>query len=161
MKVKAFVVVIFLCVWTAHVMASASKITTEAQEPQPQDKCPVCGMFVAKFSNWVAQIVYKDGTHVFFDGVKDMMKYYLNINKYHPDREKSDISSIYVTDYYNVFFFDGLRAYYVIGSDVKGPMGDELIPFKKEIEAKEFMKDHKGKKILKFGDITSKVLEKF
>ena len=32
------------------------------------------------------------------------------------------------------------KAFYVIGSNVYGPMGEELIPFKNEDEAKKFMK---------------------
>jgi nitrous oxide reductase accessory protein NosL len=38
-------------------------------------------------------------------------------------------------------------------------MGKELIPFGKEEEAKEFMKDHKGKAILRFKDVTSEVIK--
>ncbi|MFA5353444.1 MAG: nitrous oxide reductase accessory protein NosL, partial [Thermodesulfovibrionales bacterium] len=49
-------------------------------------------------------------------------------------------------------------AYFVTGSDVYGPMGKELIPFSREEEAKEFMKDHKGQKILRFNDITAAIL---
>ena len=52
----------------------------------PADKCPVCGMFVAKYPDFVDQIVFKDGTHAFFDGVKDMMKYYFDLPKYNPGK---------------------------------------------------------------------------
>jgi nitrous oxide reductase accessory protein NosL len=34
-----------------------------------------------------------------------------------------------------------------------GPMGKELIPFEKKIEAQEFMKDHKATAVLKFEEI--------
>ena len=40
-----------------------------------------------------------------------------------------------------------------MGSDVFGPMGRELIPFVKESEARDFLQDHKGKKILRFSDV--------
>ena len=33
-------------------------------------------------------------------------------------------------------------------------MGRELIPFEKVDDAKEFMKDHKGKVLLKFKEVT-------
>ena len=52
------------------------------------DKCPVCGMFVAKYPDFVDQIVFKDGTHAFFDGVKDMMKYYFDLPKYNPSENQ-------------------------------------------------------------------------
>src|SRR5512143_1160151 len=92
-------------------------------KPSPRDKCPVCGMFVAKYPDFLAQILFKDGSSAFFDGTKDMFKYYLNLGKYQPSKNSSDIDSIYVTNYYDVTLTDGLSAYYVLGSDIYGPMG--------------------------------------
>ena len=122
--------------------------------PSPKDKCPVCGMFVAKYPDWITQILFKDGSYAFFDGAKDMFKYTLDLKKYNPPKKPGDIESIFVTDYYSLNPIDGLQAYYVAGSDVYGPMGKELIPFAKEEEAKEFMKDHQGKSILRFKEVT-------
>ena len=69
------------------------------------------------------------------------------------------VADIYVTDYYTLKLVDGRQAYYVEGSDVYGPMGRELIPFKDEKAAREFMKDHKGKLLLKFSEITPAVIK--
>jgi nitrous oxide reductase accessory protein NosL len=124
-------------------------------KPSPKDKCPVCGMFVAKYPDFLAEILFKDGSSAFFDGTKDLFKYYLNLKKYQPSKNSSDIDTIYVTNYYDLTLTDGLSAYYVLGSDVYGPMGRELIPFDKEADAKEFMKDHQGKSVLKFKEITT------
>jgi copper chaperone NosL len=116
-------------------------------------------MFVAKYPDFVARIAFKNGSFVFFDGAKDMFKYYFNLSKYNPKDRRTDIGSIYVTDYYGLSYIDGLKAYYVQGSDVYGPMGRELIPFEKEGEAKEFMKDHKGKVILRFQEISGSTIK--
>ena len=128
-------------------------------KPSPRDKCPVCGMFVAKYPDFAAEIIFKDGSYAVFDGVKDMFKYYFNLKKYNPSKNESDIDSIYVTEYYKLVLIDGLKAYYVIGSDIYGPMGRELIPFEKEKDAKEFMKDHKGESIVTFKEITYEVVK--
>ena len=128
-------------------------------KPSPKDKCPVCGMFVAKYPDFLAQIVFKDGSALFFDGAKDMFKCYLNLKKYHPSRKQSDIDSIYVTDYYGLTFIDGFEAFYVVGSDIYGPMGRELIPFEKEADAREFMKDHKGNRALKLICVTPDIIK--
>ena len=128
-------------------------------KPSPRDKCPVCGMFVAKYPDFLAAVLFKDGSSAFFDGTKDMFKYYLNLKKYQPSRNISDIDSIYVTNYYDLTFTDGLSAYYVLGSDIYGPMGRELIPFEKEADAREFMKDHQGKSILRFKEITYEIVK--
>jgi nitrous oxide reductase accessory protein NosL len=38
-------------------------------------------------------------------------------------------------------------------------MGRELIPLAKEAEAREFLKDHKGKRVLRFGEVTAEVVK--
>ncbi|MBM4275811.1 MAG: nitrous oxide reductase accessory protein NosL [Deltaproteobacteria bacterium] len=124
----------------------------------PGDKCPVCGMFVAKYPDFVAQVIFKDGSYAVFDGVKDMMKYYFNFPKYNPAKTASDISRIWVTDYYALELIDGVEAFYVIGSNVYGPMGHELIPFKDEAGAQEFLKDHQGKSQVRFNRITPEIV---
>jgi nitrous oxide reductase accessory protein NosL len=128
-------------------------------KPTAKDKCPVCGMFVAKYPDFLAEILFKDGSYAIFDGTKDMFKYYFNLKKYNPKKRLEDIDSVYVTDYYSLALIDGYQAFYVMGSAVYGPMGKELIPLEKEDDAKEFMKDHKGQSILKFQDITYEIIK--
>lgn len=127
--------------------------------PSPGDKCPVCGMFVAKYPDFLAQVLYADGSYAFFDGAKDMFKYIVRPEKNGSPRKQPEIDFIYVTDYYSLSPVDGRRAYYVVGSDVYGPMGKELIPFAGEDDAKEFMKDHKGRSMLRFREVTPEVLK--
>jgi len=127
-------------------------------KPAAKDKCPVCGMFVAKYPDFLAQVIFRDGTYAVFDGTKDMFKYLLNMKTYNPGKKPSDIAAVFVTDYYLVTYVDGRKAYYVLGSDVFGPMGKELIPFAKEADAKAFVKDHKGKSVLKFSEVNSAIL---
>ena len=123
------------------------------------DKCPVCGMFVSGYKNWMSEIIFADGTYAVFDGPKDMFRYYLNIKKYNPAKTASDISRIYITEYYSTEFTDAREVFFVQGSDVNGPMGAELVPIASETAAKEFLKDHKGKKVLKFNEVTGETLK--
>jgi len=89
-----------------------------------------------------------------------MFKYYFNLKKYNPSRKAEDIDSIYVTDYYSLTLVNGAGATYVLGSDVYGPMGKELIPFEKEQDARGFMKDHGGKSLVKFKDVSPETIRK-
>jgi nitrous oxide reductase accessory protein NosL len=139
--------------------AGASADPTGFIKPSPKDKCPVCGMFAAKYPDFVAEIVFKDGTYAVFDGAKDLFKYYLDLTRYNPSKKPSDIRSIFVTDYYAVKATDAVSAFFVVGSDVYGPMGRELIPFVTENDAQEFMRDHAGKQVLRFGDVNAEVLK--
>jgi len=121
------------------------------------EKCPVCGMFTYKYPRWAAQIFYKHNNHehhLSFDGVKDLMKFYFNPLKWGKyDVTRQNISKILVTDYYSQKGIDGTKAYYVVGSDIYGPMGNELIPFANIEDAKVFKTDHRGTKIVQFKDI--------
>jgi len=122
------------------------------------EKCPVCGMFTYKYPKWAAQIFYENGTekhHWSFDGVKDLMKFYFNPMQWgnYKSSKKENITKILVTDYYTQKGIDATKAFYVIRSDVYGPMGHEFIPFESKEDAKIFKKDHYGKKILEFSEI--------
>ena len=127
-------------------------------EVPSEAKCPVCGMYVSKYPKWVAQIKINDGHVHYFDGVKDMMKFYFEPGKYEHKHNNDQITELNVTDYYTLESIDGKKAFYVIGSNVYGPMGEELIPFKDEEQAKKFMMDHFGKSILKFEEIKKEIL---
>lgn len=154
MKQFIFAAVI-LCFTVTAVFADQRKPV----KPLQKDRCPVCGMFVAKYPDFIAEIIFRDGTYAVFDGVKDMLKYYFTIDKYNPAKKLSDIDSIYVTDYYGLELVDGRKAFYVIGSNVFGPMGRELIPFGSRREAEEFMKDHQGKAVFEFEAISYDIVK--
>jgi copper chaperone NosL len=128
-------------------------------KPTPKDKCPVCGMFVAKYPDWIASISFRDGSRVYFDGPKDMFKFSMDVKRFAPTRSQADIAVMYVMDYYGLTPLDAKMAFYVVESDVFGPMGKELIPFERETDAKEFLKDHKGKRILKSTEVTQQVIK--
>jgi copper chaperone NosL len=138
---------------------SAENSSAGALEVGKKDLCPVCGMFVYKYPNWVSQITFHDRTYAFFDGAKDMFKYLLDLSKYNPKKTVNEILSIWVTDYYTTTPIDGKEAYYVVGSDVLGPMGRELIPHKNEKAAASFAKDHGGQRILRFNEIDLNVVQ--
>ena len=63
-----------------------------------------------------------------------------------------------VTEFYNLQKIDAAKASYVIGSDVMGPMGHELVPLGNKADAEEFLKDHKGKRILRYDEVTPDIV---
>ena len=154
---KIFILILLaqLFLFTPILSANGTAIHTVSSKV----RCPVCGMFVAKYPNWLAQIHYEDSKQAdFFDGVKDMMVFYFNPQQYEgPSREV--IKNIFVKDYYSLNWFLAKDAFYVVGSDVYGPMGHELIPFESKEAAKSFSKDHHGKKILTFDEITPELID--
>jgi copper chaperone NosL len=128
-------------------------------QPGPRDLCPVCGMLVAKYPHWIAIARYQDGHAHFFDGAKDLFKYLHELPKYAPDHRREDLSGLYVTEFYGLTRIDARQAWYVIGSDVLGPMGHELVPLESREDAEEFLRDHLGRRILGFDEVTPQLLE--
>jgi len=154
-----------LAAWLAFWAPVAGQATGAApasavQVPRPSATatCPVCGMFVAKYPNWIATVVWRDGSAVHFDGAKDMFTYVLQLGKYAPGREAKDVVTITVTEFYDLRPIDARQAYYVIGSDVLGPMGREFIPLATRADATEFLRDHDATGILRFAEVSMRVV---
>ena len=116
-------------------------------------------MFVSRYPDWTATVTFQDGSLAWFDGAKDLFKFLADPGRFMPGRKAADVRVVTVTDYYGVTPLDAKEAFFVVGSDVFGPMGKELIPFSKRTEAEEFLRDHRGKQILRFGDVNRAVLE--
>ncbi len=145
---KRFIAVVLLAFWAG--LAPAQNVV----KPGPKDLCPVCGMLVSKYPNWVAVVQYKDGHAHFFDGAKDLFKYLHDLTKYAPGHRREDVAVIQVTDFYSLMRIDAQKAFFVVDSDVLGPMGHELVPLATRADAEDFLKDHKGKRILGFAEVT-------
>ena len=114
------------------------------------EKCQVCGMYLHYYPNWVSQINYPKNETYKFDGIKDMMKFYFN--------NQEGIVDVLVQDYYTLKTIDAKEAYYVLGSDVLGPMGNELIAFRDKKSANVFFFDHRGKQLVHFNELTAKMV---
>ena len=123
-----------------------------------ESRCPVCGMFVAKYPQWLTQLNMTDGSSQIFDGVKDMMAYYFSPQQYGAAPQIA-VEEIFVKDYYSQKWIDGRKAFFVLDSDVYGPMGHELIPFAERAAAESFVKDHQGTALYSFSAMTADLIE--
>jgi len=138
---------------------SAPAVENAGPGPTPKDKCPVCGMFVSKYPDWAASVTFHDGSKAWFDGAKDLFKFLADPGHFLPGRGIADVRKVIVTDYYSLRPVDAKDAFFVVGSNVFGPMGLELVSFAKRSEADDFMRDHDGKRLLRFGDVNRAVLD--
>ena len=153
---KRIIPIIFLIYFLSVAVVSAANKAVSAPSSA---KCPVCGMFVAKYPDWTATAHFKDGSTSYYDGPKDMFSHYFDVSRYTPGKRQDDIIALAVKEYYSLAMIDARSAFFVTGSDVYGPMGSELIPFKTEKDAKSFKLDHKGKRILRFNEITRQTIQ--
>lgn len=116
-----------------------------------QHKCTHCGMPSNEFPKWQTKILTDAGEKrtcsprcMFFSVL---------------EKEVSNIQSIKVKEYYEQKEIDAQTAFYVTGSNIIGPMGKGFVPFVTKADAEEFMKDHKGKAILKFEQVSLKTIQ--
>lgn len=139
-------------------------------EPTIRDYCPIDGVppgkvatnfYPANFPKWNSQIIFKSGASVHFESPKHMFYYFLGLDKDgNPKvwlRDISIVAAMYVKDFNTGEYIDARKAYYVVGSDVQGPVGDDLVPFKNREDAEAFKSKHGGK-ILRFDDVNIEVL---
>lgn len=158
----AWITVVLLLWAGTGVPAQAQTASGQVTAPKPGEKslCPVCGMIVSKYPAWLATVVWKDGRADHFDGAKDLFKFLQALPEYAPGRTRDAITTIVVTDFYDLKKIDARQAFYVIGSDVTGPMGHELVPLASKADAEDFLKDHHGSKMLRFDEVTPAIVAK-
>jgi nitrous oxide reductase accessory protein NosL len=126
-------------------------------EPKKEDTCPICDMSVIDHPLWITVIMFTDGNHVKFHGPKMMFTYYFNLEKYDKKHRMKNVATLHVTDYYSLKHIRAEKAHYVIQSDIRGAMGEELIPFKDRKSAEAFTKEHGGNLLL-FKDVTPEIV---
>lgn len=134
-------------------------------------KCPVCGMViggtegqgasvtykeghVAGFHG-VAAAIFKDGHVVGFEGARCLFIYNSVPQNYNVDVK--NITRQFVTDFTTKKLVDLSRAFLVLGSNVKGPMGYELIPFSSKDDAAKFAAENDGKWIVQLHEVARSV----
>ncbi len=126
------------------------------------EKCPVCGMVIGGKEgqgvtvtykdgrvvgfHGVAAAVFKDGHVVGFEGARCLFIYNSVPEKYNVN--VADIAHQYVTDFVSKKMIELPKAFLVLGSSVKGPMGYDLIPFSNREEAAKFASENDGKWIV-------------
>jgi copper chaperone NosL len=114
--------------------------------------CPICNMKLEGSTLGPAAVVFKDGKVIGFDGTGDMFRYVLDPAKHNID--SANIKALFVTEHGTKNFIDAKAAMYVAGSDVTGDMGPEVVPFAKKEDAEKFLKDHHGKTVASYVQIT-------
>ncbi|MFH7319023.1 nitrous oxide reductase accessory protein NosL [Desulfurivibrio sp. D14AmB] len=152
-----FWVLLLLLSWSAATGAGSAQAPPPVEQVGAREKCPVCGMFVARYPPWITQLHLGDGKVHFFDGMKDLLAYYFDPAAF-GGRKGAKVTAIWAKDYYTLQWLDGRSAYYVIGSGVHGPMGHEFIPLASEEKARAFLRDHQGREILRFEEITPELV---
>jgi len=113
-----------------------------------------------QYPSWVAKTTTKQNKDAYFSSPKSMFEYYYNPIKWTSlgAISSSDIKNVYVTDFKNLDKINAKDAYYVYGSNIISPAGDDLVPFLSKADAQNFSKKHNGKRILKFEEVKNSLI---
>lgn len=115
----------------------------------------ICGIEPYKHPKWATEIELINDKKLQFVSVKCMMLFYYKNSKWDDlgdFGDKEPIKTLSVQDFESLKVVDAKKAYYVFGSKVVGPKGDDLIPFEHKAAAENFMKTNGGSKILTWDD---------
>jgi len=122
--------------------------------------CLVRHLKVYKEPKWVAKIKVRNGKTVYFSSPKSMFEFYFRPGKWYEVgvRSERDFSEIVVTDYATGKPVNAETAYYVYGSNVTSPGGDDLVAFGTKEEAETFSKVHRGQRVMPFDKVSDALI---
>ncbi|MBI4962434.1 MAG: nitrous oxide reductase accessory protein NosL [Desulfomonile tiedjei] len=154
-RMKNALPVVLVLLIAAFVPAYSSAATVDLPDGSKLDlsiPCPICNMKPEESKLGPAAAVFKEGKVVGFDAPGDMFRYVLDPKKY--GFNAGDIKEVFVTEHGGKNFIDAKKAFYVVGSDVTGDMGPEVVPFSKKEDAEKFQSEHHGKNVASYVQIT-------
>ncbi len=137
------------------VLLLSTLLMSESLNFDKNTSCLVRHFKVYKNPQWVAKIELSNGKELFFSSPKSMFEFYHRPGKWYDlgVRSEDDFKNILVTDYATLKPVKAKGAFYVYGSNITSPAGDDLVPFDSYRAAEEFAKKHNGKRVLGFREV--------
>jgi len=114
-----------------------------------EERCRNCGMKIDHTSAWRAELIGDDGKPISFDSPRCALTSWRG--------GKSSGKALRVQEYYDRTFRDAKDVRFVVGGDVAGPMGPDLVPVD-PARVTKFIQDHGADRALRLDEITPAVL---
>jgi nitrous oxide reductase accessory protein NosL len=114
-----------------------------------EERCQNCGMKIDRTSPWRAELVADSGAVTSFDTPRCALQAWRG--------GKVPGKTLRVQEYYDRAFRDASQVRFVLGGDVTGPMGPDLVPVDPARAAK-FIQDHGANRAVSLDEITPGVL---
>jgi nitrous oxide reductase accessory protein NosL len=127
----------------------AAWAVTSCRSAPKEERCALCGMIIDPASSWRADLVLADGSTKHYDTPRCAFTAWRS--------GAAAAVSLRVLDYYDRRWREGSDVLFVVGSDVPGPMGPDLVPVDPARAAK-FAQDHGAGRPLGIAAVTSELL---
>jgi len=136
----------------AFLLAAAALTALSLSAPgcsKHEVRCKTCGMKIDPASPWRAELIGTDGAVTPFDSPRCALRSWR--------AGTTTAKTLRVQDYYDRSTRDGAEVRFVVGGDVVGPMGPDLVPVD-PARVSKFIQDHAADRALKLEEITLEVL---
>lgn len=118
----------------------------------PQDRCPNCAMLPVRHPKFSCAIKLKNDKTFYFCGHGCLLRAWSDPQRF-LNAPTESLDKMVVRNYFTGEQFDGAAAFWVIGSDVVGPMGPTPIPLATQKEVDAFKKRHGGKRVFRVKEL--------
>lgn len=151
---KKYCFILFLIILLGmSTMGFSQPVKIEAHK-----ECPLCGMYPARYPQFNCQIIFKDGRYEAFDSAIGLVVYLLFSEN--TGMPLQPIEKIYFKDYLKKSWIEADNTFFVIGSEIMGPMGIEFLAADSQQAANALKKQEKGQDIVYFKEINQQYMIK-
>jgi copper chaperone NosL len=138
----------------------ASGLAVLAPRPIPAAaRCPVCGMYPARFPRWAAQSIFRDGAAHYFDSPIDLFVFLQKVDRYDSRYALNEVAVSFVSDFETGQWIEAQDAFFVHGSSAFGPMRDADLPAFASREAADALTRSRGGRVLAFTEVTPELIQ--
>ncbi len=122
--------------------------------------CLVRHIKVYKAPKWVSKIETRNGKTIYFSSPKSMFEFYFRPGKWYDVgvRSERDFSKIVVTDYNSLKAINAESSFFVYGSRITSPAGDNLVAFETKEKADLFAHRFNGKRVMSFDNVSDALI---
>jgi nitrous oxide reductase accessory protein NosL len=148
----------FLMLFLLASIGAPNSIFAQPKEIEANKTCPLCGMYPARYPRFHCRIAFEDGSYEAFDSAVGLLVYVL-----FPENtgiKVKRIAGTYFKDYLKETWLEADKAFFVVGSEIMGPMGIEFLPVDSEQAAEELKEQEKGQEIIPFKEIDRQYMVK-